>query len=52
MKSWSSSFDGARPGLLFWLLLAPGGVSSSATGGSEMMVADSWDAISLLWGLV
>lgn len=52
MKSWSSSFDGARPGLLFWLSLAPGGVSSSATGGSEMMVADSWDAISLLWGLV
>lgn len=52
MKSWSSSFDGPRPGLLFWLSLAPGGVSSSATGGSEMMVADSWDAISLLWGLV
>lgn len=51
MKSWSNSFDGARPGLLCGLSVDPDGVSSSATGVSEM-VADSWDAISLLWGLV
>lgn len=51
MKSWSSSFDGARPSLLCGLFVDPDSVSSSATAVSEM-VADSWDAISLLWGLV
>lgn len=51
MKSWSNSFDGARPGLFCGLSFDPGRVSSSPTGGSEM-VADSWDAISLLWGFV
>lgn len=54
MKSWSSSFDGpaaARPGLFCGLSFDANCASSSPTGGSEM-VADNWDAISLLWGLV
>jgi len=51
MKSCSNRFEGtwpARPCLFCGLLLGSAGVLSSTTGASEI-VADSWDARSLLW---
>lgn len=48
MNSWSSSFDGPRAARPGWgSSLRPSSVSFSPAGESEM-VADSWDAISLL----